>query len=77
MPSVEKNYSEQLISDTPRRPSRELEGAVAEATADGTFEKLAEGFGGLNPTSRITWDFSLPAGEEIVLGYTYSVYVRV
>ncbi len=56
---------------------RQLEGAVDEASAEGEVTKLAEGFGGINPTSRIMWDFSLPAGQQIVLRYSYSVYVRV
>lgn len=57
--------------------TRQLEGEVAEVTSGGEVEKLAEGYGGINPTSRITWDLPLAAGQDLTLGYTYNVYVRV
>lgn len=54
--------------------SKKLTGEVVEA-ADGKVNKIWQGLTGSNPNSRIEWEKTLPAGEEISLKYNYKVYI--
>ena len=68
-----KNYKSKDIA---LRIYRNLIGEVLSATDNGKTEKLAEVIRALNPTSRVTWDLTLKAGEEKVITYRYKILVR-
>ena len=53
-----------------------LRGEVTSSTDDGKAEKVARGIVLDNPESKLTWDFTLKAGEKKIITYRYKVYVR-
>lgn len=53
-----------------------ITGEVAEAGYEGKINKVAEGITGVNPSSLVSWEIPLKAGEEITIYYRYKVYVR-
>lgn len=55
---------------------KSVRGEVDSTTDDGKAEKLARGIVLDNPSSLITWDFTLKAGEKKTITYRYKVYVR-
>jgi hypothetical protein len=55
---------------------KSLRGEVLSATDDGKAEKIARGIAAANPSSLITWDTTLKAGEKKKMGYRYKVLVR-
>jgi len=55
---------------------KSLRGEVLSSTDDGKAEKLARGIALDNPSSMISWDFTLKAGEKKTVTYRYQVYVR-
>jgi len=55
---------------------KSLRGEVLSSTDNGKAEKLARGIALDNPSSMITWDFTLKAGEKKTITYRYQVYVR-
>ena len=57
---VKKNVTGEVISTDPK----------AEVS------KTAQGLAGVNPRSLITWEFDLPAGENVKLTYESKTYVR-
>lgn len=68
-----KNYKNQSVTmDITKR----ISGAVASASDGGKTEKLAEALKSLNPSSRITWELPLKAGEEKTITYSYKIYIR-
>ncbi len=54
-----------------------LLGSVLSASDDGKPEKLAEALRTENPSSRITWEVALGAGEEKTITYRYKILIRV
>ena len=55
---------------------KSLRGEVVSSTDDGKAEKLARGIVLDNPSSMLTWDFTLKAGDKKTITYRYKVYVR-
>ncbi len=53
-----------------------ITGEMQEGSPEAAVVKLAAGLRGVNPHSRLTWELPLPAGEELELSYTYTVYIR-
>lgn len=55
--------------------TRNLVGAVSEATDDGKISRNGLNLQSVNPNSIIKWNLTLPSGEKEIR-YTYRVYVR-
>ncbi len=68
-----KNYKSK---DIRLNIQKALVGEVLSVTDAGKTEKLAEAVRWINPTSRITWEISLKAGEEKTITYRYKILVR-
>jgi hypothetical protein len=56
--------------------TKTLRGSVESQSDNGKAEKLAEAISVDNPMSRLTWEITLPAGEERTITYRYKVWVR-
>lgn len=54
---------------------KKMTGEVMEASHNGKIEKVAEGLRGVNPSSTISWEIPLKAGEAIDVAYKYKVYL--
>lgn len=54
-----------------------VRGTVESQSDNGKSEKLAEAIAVDNPLSRLTWEVTLQAGEEKVIKYRYTVWLRV
>lgn len=54
-----------------------LTGEMLSASDDGKARKVAESLRGVNPTTKITWEIPLKAGEEKTITYKYKVFVQV
>ena len=70
---VLKNFKSRAVTVTVKK---RVTGEVITASDDGKTEKVSEGIKAVNPTSVITWDIPLKAGEEKTISYTYFTYVR-
>ncbi|HET6457112.1 MAG TPA: hypothetical protein VFI02_22155 [Armatimonadota bacterium] len=70
---VLKNFKSRAVTVTVKK---RVTGEVVTASDDGKTEKVSEGIKAVNPTSVITWDIPLKAGEEKTINYTYFTYVR-
>jgi len=68
-----KNFKSKAVTVTVKKA---ITGEVVSVGHNGKIEKSAEGIKAVNPTSVITWEVPLAAGEEKTLDYTYFVYVR-
>lgn len=68
-----KNYKSKPVTVTVKKT---LTGEVVSTDAGGKAEKTSEEIKAVNPTSIITWEVPLKAGEEKILDYTYFTYVR-
>jgi len=69
-----KNYK---TKDVRLSITKTLRGNVESQSDDGKAEKLGEAISVDNPTSRLTWEITLQAGEECSITYRYKVWVRV
>lgn len=56
--------------------TKKVSGEIVSAGDGGKTEKLAEALKSLNPSSRITWEIPLKAGEEKNIAYSYKIYIR-
>jgi hypothetical protein len=54
---------------------KRITGEVMEVSHEGKVKKVAEGLRGVNFRSSISWELPIKAGEEIILSYTYKVYI--
>ena len=70
---VLKNFKSRAVTVTVKKT---LSGEVATASDDGKAQKVSEGIKAVNPTSVITWEIPLKAGEDKTINYTYFTYVR-
>ena len=68
-----KNFKSKPVMVTVKKT---LTGEVVSSSSDGKAEKTSEEIKAVNPTSIITWEVPLKAGEEKTLDYTYFTYVR-
>lgn len=55
---------------------KSLRGEVVSSTDDGKSEKVARGIELDNPSSQLSWDLTLKAGEKKTITYRYRVYAR-
>ena len=69
-----KNYK---AKDVQLSIAKALRGTVESQTDEGKAEKLAEAIAVDNPMSRLTWEITLKAGEELTITYRYKLWVRV
>lgn len=56
--------------------TRTVEGQLLESTLAVEAVKLATWLRRVNPQTKLTWEFTLPAGKKQEYRYTYQVYVR-
>jgi len=56
--------------------TRSFVGEVVSMTGDGHVEKLADVIRQMNPTSRVTWDLAVKAGEDKTITYRYKILIR-
>ncbi len=68
-----KNFKNQSVT---MDITKKISGVIVSATDGGKTEKLAEALKSLNPSSRITWEIPLKAGEEKNIAYSYKIYIR-
>lgn len=68
-----KNFKNQAVT---MDVTKMISGEIASVSDNGKIEKLAEVLKSVNPSSHITWEFPLKAGEEKNITYSYKVYIR-
>jgi hypothetical protein len=56
--------------------TKHVQGEVSANPDEAAVATLAEGLQRVNPTTRLTWDLPLEAGEARTLAYEYSLYLR-
>ena len=69
-----KNFKSKAVTVT---VNKTLTGEVVSSSSGGTVDKTTEGIKAANPTSVITWEVPLKAGEEKILDYTYFTLIRL
>ena len=67
-----RNYKSKDVQMVVRR---EVAGEVLTTTPNAKVERTTEAIQTVNPTSKLTWEFPLKAGEEVTLTYRYKVLV--
>lgn len=68
-----KNFKNQSVT---MNVTKMVSGELSSVSDNGKIEKLAEALKSVNPSSRITWEFPLKAGEEKNIAYSYKIYIR-
>jgi len=69
-----KNYKSKVVRLS---IADRVRGTVESESDDGKSEKLAEAIAVDNPLTRLTWEVTLQGGEEKVIKYRYTVWLRV
>ncbi len=68
-----KNFKNQSVT---MDVTKMVSGELSSVSDNGKVEKMAEALKSVNPSSRITWEFPLKAGEEKNITYSYKIYIR-
>ena len=68
-----KNFKARAVTVTIKKT---VTGEVVTTSDSGNVVKVSEGIKAVNPTSVITWEIPLKAGEEKKITYTYFTFVR-
>ncbi len=55
---------------------KRITGEVLKTSPNGKVKKIAEGLKGANYNSFISWEIPVEAGEEVMVTYTYKVYIH-
>ncbi|HEY1581351.1 MAG TPA: hypothetical protein VGF82_30145 [Terracidiphilus sp.] len=69
-----KNYKSKAVH---LAIGKTLRGKTEVQSDEGKTVQLGEGIEGDNPRSRLSWDMTLKAGEEKVVTYRYTIWLRV